>query len=183
MNSTHQITDLLHAWNMGDAEALNQLIPLADRELKNIARSYMARERANHLLAPTDLIDEAWLKLFREEAEVDWKNRKHFYALLALRMRQVLYDHARRRRNAELVRLTGASIPPDRFDEIIKVNQTLDDLAKINKRAAEIVELRYFGGYTVEDVAKILDVGTKTVERESRFARAWLWRQINMKDS
>ena len=151
---------------------------MADRELKKIARSYMSRERKNHLLDPTDLINEAWAKLLGEEDQVDWKNRKHFYALLALRMRQVLYDYGRKRGNAEFVRFTGAPLPPDRFDEIVKVHEMLYDFANVNKRAAKIVELRYFGGHTVNEVAQILDVGTATVERESRFARSWLWREM-----
>jgi len=181
MQSTHQITNRLKAWNMGDSDALNELIPLADRELKKIARSYMNNERRNHLLNSTGLINEAWAKLLNEREDVDWKNRKHFYALLALRMRQVLYDYGRKRPKSDFVRLTGARLPADKFDEIVKIHEILDDFANVNKRAAKIVELRYFGGYTREEVAEILDIGTATVERDSRFARSWLWREMTGK--
>ena len=157
------------------------LMPLADRELKKIARKYMSNERRNHLLNSTGLINEAWVKLLKEKEEVDWKNRKHFYSLLALRMRQVLYDYARKRTRGERVPITGDVLPGPKFEEIMMVHEMLDDLAKVNKRAAEIVELRYFGGYTREEVADILEVGTATVERDSRFARSWLWREMTGK--
>jgi RNA polymerase sigma-70 factor, ECF subfamily len=178
MNSTHEITNLLQAWNEGSDDALNRLIPLADRELKKIAHKFMNRERANHLLQPSGLINEAWAKLFAEEAQVDWRNRRHFYALLARRMRQVLWDYAKKESKAEHTPLTGAPLPPEKSKEIAMVHQALADLAETNKRAARVVELRYFGGYTVEEVAEILDVATTTVERDWRFARSWLWREM-----
>ena len=103
MNSTHHITKLLHDWNNGDAEALNRLIPLADSELKKIARKYMSKERAGHLFEPTDLVEEAWLKLLREKNEVGWKNRRHFYSLLARRMRQILYDYVDKNPKVEFI--------------------------------------------------------------------------------
>jgi RNA polymerase sigma-70 factor, ECF subfamily len=178
MNSTHEITNLLQAWNEGSDEALNKLIPLADRELKKIARKYMGRERATHLLQPSGLINEAWAKLFAEEARVDWRNRRHFYALLARRMRQVLWDYAEKQSTAEHTRLTGAPLPPEKSKEIVALHQALADLAEINKRSAQIVELRYFGGYTLEEVAEVLRISTATVERQWRFARSWLWREM-----
>ena len=177
MNSTHEITNLLHAWSKGNSEALEQLIPLVDYELKMRARNYMRKERPNHLLKPTGLVNELWMKLLKEK-RVDWESRTHFYAFVARRMRQVLHDYWKKEPKGEHFELTGAPLPPEKSREIVKVHEMLDDLAKINKRAAMIVELRYFGGYTVEEVATIVGIGTATVERESRFARSWLWREM-----
>lgn len=175
MNSTHHITKLLHDWNDGDAEALNRLIPLADSELKKIARREMSKERQGHSFQPTDLVEEAWLKLFREKKPVVWVNRRHFYSLLTWRMRQVLCDYARQHEKVQYTGLTGKVLSQKQSREIVKLHDALDTLAQINQRAARVVELRYFGGHTVEKVAEILDVSEATVTREWRFAKDWLW--------
>ena len=175
MQSTHQITMLLKAWKEGDAEALNRLVPLADRELRNIARGYMANERRNHILQPTALVNEAWAKLFRENKAVEWKNRKHFYALLALRMRQVLINYAHRERPIEL---TGKILSDEQSAELLALDQALEKLRQVNKRWAEVVELRFFGGNTIEKVAEILGVGSATVQRDWRFAKSFLWNEL-----
>jgi RNA polymerase sigma-70 factor, ECF subfamily len=178
LNSTHHITQLLHDWNNGDAEALNRLIPLADSELKKIARKYMRNERPGHLLEPTDLVEEAWLKLFREKKPVVWTNRRQFYSLLARRMFQILCDHADRYKHFKHTGFTGKVIPQKESQMIVLLHEALKKFSKINPRAASVIELRYFGGYTVPNVAKILEIGTKTVDRDTEFARAWLWREM-----
>jgi RNA polymerase sigma-70 factor, ECF subfamily len=178
MNSTHQITMLLEAWKQGDADALNLLAPLADRELKKIARKYMANERRNRML-PTELVNEAWLKLLSEREAVDWENRKHFYALLAWRMREILYNQAYKERNYHPTGLTDQPLSmKDQRIDFIELHLALEKLSNINKRAAQVVELRYFGGHTIEDVAASLGVGPATVERDWRFAKSWLWNEL-----
>src|SRR6185503_4461273 len=141
---THEITNLLQAWSEGEPEALEQLIPLVDYELKKRARNYMRRERPDHLLRPTGLVNELWLKLLKEKRVV-WESRTHFYAFVARRMRQVLYDYWEKEPKGEHLGLSGNPVLSDKSREIIGVHEILDDLAKINKRAALIVELRYFG--------------------------------------
>lgn len=179
MNSTHHITQLLHDWNNGDAEALNRLIPLADSELKKIARKYMRKERPGHLLQrPTELINEAWVKLFKERQKVVWTNRRQFYSLLALRMRQVLLDYARKHINVQHTGITGKVISHIDCQSIVRVNELLDEFSLINRRAAELVELRYFGGCNPKEAAEILGVSESTVTREWKFAKSWLWREM-----
>lgn len=182
MNSTHHITKLLHDWNNGDAEALNRLIPLADSELKKIARKYMSKERAGHLFEPTDLVEEAWLKLLREKNEVGWKNRRHFYSLLARRMRQILYDYVDKNPKVEFTGFTGKVIPQKQSREVVILHSLLKEFSQISPRAATVIELRYFGGYTVPHVAQILGIGPSTVERDTEFARGWLFREMTRND-
>lgn len=184
MNDTHQITDLLQAWSRGDAHALSKLIPLVDDELKKIAQAKMAKERSGHILQTTALINEALLRLIAGE-QIDWQSRKHFYALVTIRMRRVLVDYARRQLaskrggGAEHIDVNEAVImSPERSEEMITLDEVLTKLAKTDEVKAKIIEHRYFGGFTVEEVAEILDVSPSTVEREWRFARAWLKREM-----
>ena len=179
MNSTHEITRMLKAWKNGDTNALERLAALADRELRKIARRLMSNERHAHTLQPTDLVNEAWMKLFNEKESVDWQNRSHFYALLAWRMKEVLLNYAdRMKRRPQLTGITGKILSNQEADDILKVHQALGELAIVNKRAADIVELRYFGGHTIKDVADILKLGPATVQRDWRFAKAWLLNEI-----
>ena len=178
MNSTHHITQLLHDWNNGDADALNRLIPLADSELKKIARKYMRKERPGHLFEPTDLVEEAWLKLFREKKPVVWTNRKQFYSLLARRMFQVLCDYAQKHEHVEHTGFTGKVISQKESQIIVLLHEALKKFGDINPRAANVIELRYFGGHTIPKVAEILEISTSTVELDTQFARAWLWREM-----
>jgi len=178
----HEITELLKAWGKGDEAALDTLVPLVDQELRKIAHKYMRNERAGHILQTTALVHEALIKLIREN--VSWENRKQFYALVARRMRQVLVDYARRGTKAEHVDVTDAPLPDEtKSEELILLDEALTKLAKVDERKATIIECRYFIGLTVPEIAKLLGVSTKTVERDWDFARSWLKREITGSDT
>jgi RNA polymerase sigma factor (TIGR02999 family) len=169
----HEITELLRAWNAGDKQALDRLIPLVDKELKKIARAYMRNERPGHILQTTALVNEALIKLIREN--ISYENRKHFYALVAKRMRYVLIDYARREPHAEHIDIHNATLPDkQRPKDILMLDEALTEFAKNYERAATVVECRYFIGLTLREVAEVLDVSQKTVERDWDFALAWL---------
>lgn len=177
MNTTHHITKLLHDWNNGDDEALNRLIPLADSQLKKIARKRL-RKQPGTPFHTNELVNEAWLKLFREKKDPAWKNRWHFYSLLKKRMRQILWDYLKRHMNAEHTGVTGKALPKKESKEIPLLREVLHKFTQIRPRAAKVIELRFREGHTIPQVAKELKIGTKTVERDTEFARAWLWREI-----
>jgi len=172
----HEITDLLKAWGGGDTHALEKLIPLVDDELRKIAHNYMRNERSGHILQTTALVNEALIKLIREN--ISWENRKQFYALVAKRMRQVLVDYARKTQRADYVDVDDAVIPDETPKEVLLLDEALTKLADIDERKGTIVECRYFIGLTLAEVAELLGVGQSTVEREWRFARSWLKREI-----
>jgi RNA polymerase sigma factor (TIGR02999 family) len=183
MTRDHEITELLQAWSNGDSQALEQLIPLVDDELKKIAHAYMLRERSGHTLQTTALVNEALIRLLGGE-RIDWHSRKHFYALVARRMRQVLIDYAKKRLAAkgpgvtEHIDLDTAVISPAMSEELHLLDEALRKLAEVDKLKSAIVENRYFGGYTLKEVAELLDISEAKVEREWRFTRAWLKREI-----
>ena len=172
----HEITDLLKAWGGGDTHALEKLIPLVDDELRKIAHNYMRNERSGHILQTTALVNEALIKLIREN--ISWENRKQFYALVAKRMRQVLVDYARKTQRADYVDVDDAVIPDETPKEVLLLDEALTKLAGIDERKGTIVECRYFIGLTLAEVAELLGVGQSTVEREWRFARSWLKREM-----
>jgi len=172
----HEITDLLKAWSSGDTQALEKLVPLVDDELRKIAHHYMRNERSGHILQTTALVNEALIKLIREN--ISWENRKQFYALVAKRMRQVLVDYARRTQRADYVDVDEAVIPDETPKEVLLLDEALTKLAGIDERKETIVECRYFIGLTLAEVAELLGVGQSTVEREWRFARSWLKREM-----
>ena len=181
--NTHEITELLQAWSRGDAEALGKLIPLVDRELKKIAHAYMRKERPGHILQTTALVDEALIRLIRAD-KINWDNRKHFYALIAQRMRQVLVDYARKQitkggtRVAQIGVSEADKLTAKASEELLDLHQALTKLATLDARKAKIVEQHYFGGFTFAEIAKVLGVSKSTVEREWRFARSWLMSEI-----
>ena len=184
MNETHEITDLLQAWSRGDAHALSKLIPLVDNELRKLAQVKMAKERPGHILQTTALINEALMRLIAGK-RIDWQSRAQFYGLVAKRMRQVLIEYARkvlaekRGRRAEHIDFTEAVLlSPEKSKELIKLDELLTTLAKTDELKAKIIEYRYFGGFTVKEVAEILETSSSTVEREWRFARSWLKREM-----
>lgn len=184
MPRTHEITELLQAWSNGDSHALAKLIPLVDHELRKIAHAYMSRERAGHTLQTTALIDEALIRLM-EGGKINWQGRTHFYSLVARRMRQILIEHARQQLTAkrgnrsEHVDIAEAMfLSYEGSQEMIILDEALMKLAKFDERKSKIVEYRYFGGFTLQEVAEILGVSPATVEREWRLARAWLKREI-----
>jgi RNA polymerase sigma-70 factor (ECF subfamily) len=179
MSDAHEITELLQAWSQGDSEALAKLIPLVDRELKKIAHAYMRKERPGHILQTTALVDEALIRLIREE-KIDWDNRKQFYALIARRMRQILVDYARKQitKGGTRVAQVGVSeadhLTDNASEELLCLHQALTKLETLDPRKAKIVEQRYFGGFTFVEIAKLHGVSKATVERDWNFARQWL---------
>ena len=188
MTRTDQITDLLQAWSRGDSEALAKLLPLVDHELKRIAHGLMLRERSGHTLQTTALVNEALLSLIADKP-IDWKSRKHFYAIVAGRMQNILIEYARGRlavkrgRGAEHVDFDEAIFMSDEMsEEIVMLDEALTKLARIEERKAMVVKLRYFGGFKLEEIASILDISQITVERDWRFARSWLKREISGED-
>ncbi|HJP93389.1 MAG TPA: ECF-type sigma factor [Pyrinomonadaceae bacterium] len=188
MTRDHEITELLKAWSNGDAQALEELIPLVDDELKKIAHAYMLRERPNHTLQTTALVNEALIRMLGGE-RVNWQSRKHFYALVARRMRQVLVDYAKHRLAAkgpgarEHIDLDNAVISPEMSEELQLLDAALKKLAEIDQLKADIVEYRFFGGYTFKEVAELLDISEAKVERDWRFSRSWLKREITNSSS
>jgi RNA polymerase sigma factor (TIGR02999 family) len=179
-----QITGLLLAWREGDDAALNELIPLVYDELQRIARGCMAGEHAGHSLHATALVNEAYLRLV-DTRRVDWQNRAHFLAMSARLMRRVLVDIARskaaEKRGGDAVRVTlGAAlnIAHEPGDDLVALEDALQALARLDERKAQVVELRFFGGLSVEETASVLSVSRDTVLRDWRLAKAWLLREL-----
>lgn len=174
------ITQLLGAWSQGDQPALARLTSVIYPELRRIAERYMRHERANHTLQATALVNEAFIRLTANQP-THVENRGHFFGIAATLMRQILVDHARAHRRVK--RGAGAVpvnvddvaiVSPDRFEEILQVHEALDQLAAVDERKARVVELRYFGGLSVEETAQMLHVAPNTVIRDWAFAKAWL---------
>ena len=177
-------TELLRAWSEGDQAALNELVPLVERELHQLARVYMGRERQGHTLQATALVNEVFLRL-AHGATPEWKDRGHFVGIAARLMRQVLVDHARSRGyrkrggNAQRVPLEEAMpLSPTPELDVLAVDRALDSLAKVDARKSQVVELRFFGGLSVEETAEVLGISVETVKRDWRFAKLWLSREL-----
>ena len=178
------VTGLLARWNRGDREALEELMPLVYAELRQLADHYMADERQNHTLQPTALVHEAYLRLTGVR-DGRFANRVHFYGAAAQAMRRILVDHARKRHavrrgsdptmlNLDDVQAVGIDL---RFD-LVAVNDALERLAEVAPRPAKVVELRYFGGMSIDEVATFLEIAPATVKRHWAMARAWLFRAL-----
>jgi RNA polymerase sigma-70 factor, ECF subfamily len=187
MTSPQEITQLLLAWERSDPLALERLLPLVEAELRQIARGYLRKEKPGHLLQTTALINEAFIKLV-DQTRVHWQNRAHFFGIAATCMRRVLTDYARaqardkRGGGAEQIALEDApSIPVETPVELLALDEALRKLEKQDARKSRIVELRYFGGCTVAEVASLLGVSEETINREWRLARAWLRRELDSK--
>jgi RNA polymerase sigma-70 factor (ECF subfamily) len=181
---TGSVSHLLRAWGRGDLQARDELVPVVYRELRRRAGAYLRRERSDHTLQPTALVHEAYLRLTAQD-RVTWQNRAHFFAIAAQMMRRVLIDHARehlaaKRPGAQLKVLLddriGATQP--RECELMMVDEALVELTRIDPRQGQIVELRYFGGLSEQEVAAVLSVSRATVTREWQSARAWLYRRL-----
>jgi RNA polymerase sigma factor (TIGR02999 family) len=180
-----EITLLLLKWSRGDSSALDQLIPMVYPELRRLARRYMRKENPEHTLQTSALINEAYLRLIDQRA-VEWHDRSHFFAVSAQVMRHILIDHARkysyakRGAGAKHIALDEVSVlKQERAGEFVALDDALVGLAKIDPRKARIVELRFFGGLTVEETAEVLKLAPITVKREWRAARAWLFRELS----
>jgi RNA polymerase sigma factor (TIGR02999 family) len=188
-NSTEktQITELLVAWNNGEEYALDRLLPIVEIELRRIAHNYMRKERGNHTLQTSALVNEAYVKLI-DQRDVRWQNRSHFFALSAQIMRRILMNHARDRMAekrggiAEHVELEETTIlTKEKSAELIALDEALEKLAKFDRTKSRIVELRYFGGMTIEETAEVMEIAPVTVSVNWRLAKAWLAREIGGK--
>jgi RNA polymerase sigma factor (TIGR02999 family) len=182
---SHEITQLLLAWSEGDSEALDRLAPLVYDELHRLAKSYMRKERARHTMQTTALIHEAYLRLI-DAGQVEWRNRAHFFGVAARAMRQILVAMARERGcqkrggGARQVSLDEAMmIDEGRDEDLVALDEALGALAKIDARKAQVVEMRFFGGLTEEEISAALGVSTETVRRDWRLARSWLRRKLS----
>ena len=179
------VTQLLLAWSTGDESALERLVPLVQKELHRLAHRYISGEREDHTLQTTALVNEAYLRLV-DSSRVQWQNRAHFFAVSAQLMRRILVDYARARRSqkrggaAERLSLDGTiAISPEREPDLVALDEALVKLASIDSRKVQVIELRFFGGLTVDETAEVLHVSPDTVMRDWRLARSWLLRALS----
>jgi RNA polymerase sigma-70 factor (ECF subfamily) len=182
--SPQDVTELLLEWRQGDSAALDKLTPLVYDELRRIAHRYMQQERDGHTLQTTALVNEAYVRLVGQQ-RIEWQNRAHFFGVTAQVMRRVLIDHARRRGytkrggEAQQVPLEDAAVMSHgRAAELVALDEALEELAKLDPRKSRVVELRYFGGLSIEETAEVLKVSPMTVRRDWRAAKAWLYRAL-----
>jgi RNA polymerase sigma factor (TIGR02999 family) len=182
--SPQNVTQLLVAWSDGDKSAMEKLFPLIYDELRRIARQYMRRENPGHTLQTTALVNEAYLRLI-DQRKTHWRNRAHFFAIAAQIMRRILLDHARsykyakRGGGAHQVSLDETAIvSQEKATEMIALDDALNELAKIDEQQSRVVELRFFGGLTVEETAEVLSLSSTTIKREWSAAKAWLYHEI-----
>jgi RNA polymerase sigma factor (TIGR02999 family) len=187
MKSSAGITQLLIKWRNGDQAALSELLPMVYSELRRLANYYLRQERPGHTLQPTDLVHEAYLRLMNEK-EIDWQNRAHFFGIAAVRMRHILVEHARSRQAAKRggrgggeyrLSLSEADQLAEKRDvNLLALDDALQGLEVLDPQKARIVELRYFGGLTIEETAEALKISPATVKRAWSMARAWLLSEI-----
>jgi RNA polymerase sigma factor (TIGR02999 family) len=183
--TSHDVTQLLIEWSNGDRAALDKLMPLVHGELRQMAKRHMARQRGGHTLQTTALINEAFLKLVGQQ-EKHWQNRSHFFGVAARAMRCILVDYARSKQyakrgaGARQVSLDEAlTVSEERAAELVALDDALEELAKVDPRKCRVVELRYFGGLSVEETAEALKVSAVTVMRDWSMAKAWLHRELS----
>ncbi len=183
-----QVTQLLGEWRSGDPSALEKLIPLVQPELQRLAHHYMSRERPGHTLQTTALIDDAYLQL-ADNTHPQWQNRAHFFAAAAQLMRRIMVDHARQRqalkRGGGAIRVElneAAAVTQTRADELLALDEALEKLATFDHRKAQVVEMRYFAGLTMDEIAEVLKVHVNTVTRDWTAARAWLLAALSGED-
>ena len=184
-SDSDNVTRLLLEWGDGNQQALEALVPLIYKELRNLAHNFLYRERPGHTLQTTALVHEAYLKLI-DQNDARWQNRAHFFAIAAQAMRRILIDSARKHAAAKrggpqeelsLDEVADIALEPD--GNLLKLDEALNQLAKIDPRQSRIVELRYFGGLTIEETAEVTSVSPATVKREWMMARAWLHQEIS----
>jgi RNA polymerase sigma factor (TIGR02999 family) len=185
--ASQEITQLLLAWGSGDKAALDALMPMVYDELRRLARCYMRRQNAGHTLQTTALVNEAYLRLI-DSSRVRWQDRTHFFAISAQLMRRVLVDFARarnsRKRGGEQIQITldeQIEAPFEKETNLVALDEALQNLAKLSQRQSQIVELRYFGGLSEEEIAETLAISTRTVRRDWSLARAWLYRELSQR--
>jgi RNA polymerase sigma-70 factor (ECF subfamily) len=182
MAATHNVTQLLTQWAKGDQQALQELTPIVYKELRLLAASYLRKERRDHTLQPTALVNEAYLRLVGQRFP-NWQNRAHFFGIAARLMRQILVDHARRRSADKRVCLPvsldeAVSFQQERAAELVALDLGLQALEKLDQRKCKAVELRYFGGLSMEEIAQAMGVSPVTVRRDLRMAEAWLYNEM-----
>ncbi len=184
MVSTREITELLVEWRRGDRGAFDALFPLVYEEMRRRAHAYLLGERDDHTLSTTALVHEAYLKLVDIE-RIDWQDRAHFLAMAARAMRRILVSHARRhataKRGGGAIKLSLDEAPPlstRRSEQMVALDEALERLAAMDERMCQVVELRFFGGLTIEEAAAALDVAPSTVKLDWQKARAWLYREL-----
>ena len=178
------VTSLLLASSRGDQEALDKLLPLVYTELRRIANNYLHKERSDHTLQPTALVHEAYLRLI--DQNVSWQNRAHFFGVAAEMMRRILIDHARKhqaqKRGSGGIKLAldeAIDVADERASDLIALDEALKALAEFDPQKSRIVELRFFGGLSIEETAEVLGIGTATVIRQWRLAKAWLYDEVS----
>lgn len=183
----HEITPLLLRWSQGDETALNLLLPIVYQELHRLAQSYLRRERADHTLQPTALINEAYLRLVKQDFP-EWQSRNHFFGVAARLMRQILVEHARTHTAAkrgggavELELDEAWQYSDEKAADFVALDDALQALAQLDERKVRILELRYFGGMSLEETATALNLSVATVHKQTRLARAWLHRELSEK--
>lgn len=185
ISAPHDVTGLLREWRQGDDAALDKLTALVYDELRRIAHRYLRNERDYHTLQTTALVNEAYLRLINQQ-HAGWQNRQHFFAVTAQIMRHVLVDYARRRhyakrggKEAQRVSLNDETIMSyARARELIELDEALKELARLDERKSRVVELRYFGGLSIEETADVLEISPMTVRRDWQIAKAWLYVQV-----
>jgi RNA polymerase sigma-70 factor, ECF subfamily len=183
-DSPGTVTKLLRAWSDGDEGALERLTPLVEAELRRLARGYMGRERKDHTLEPTALVNEAFIRLI-DARQIRWQDRAHFLGISARLMRRVLVDHARSRGyqkrggGAEHITLDEALVAsPEPDMNLLALDRALEEMAAVDGRKSRVIELRFFGGLSVEETAQVLHVSSDTVKRDWRLGKLWLLREL-----
>lgn len=185
MPTSHDVTQLLLKWSSGNKDAFGELLPLVYRELQKIAHRYLSRERNSNTLQTTALVHEAYIKLI-DQNRVQWQNRAHFFGIAAQAMRRILVDNARQRladkrgKGAEKVSIDEGliDISDNRAGNLVDLDDALKKLAEIDPQKSQLVELRYFGGLSIEETAEVLGVSIATINRQWRTAKAWLYNEI-----
>src|SRR5215472_16205085 len=184
LSSGHEVTQLLKAWSVGDEGALEKLTPLVYRQLHQIAQRYMAGERVDHTLQTTALVNEAYLKLV-DCKKVNWQDRAHFFAISAQLMRRILIDFARSRgylkRGGAVAHISfedAPSVSKEPDPDLVALDDALNALAALDERKSKVVELKFFGGLSLEEIAEVLRISIDTVKRDWKFARLWLLREL-----
>jgi RNA polymerase sigma factor (TIGR02999 family) len=183
-DSIGTVTQLLRAWSDGDEAALDRLTPLVEAELRRLARGYMGRERKDHTLQPTALVNEAFIRL-TDARQIRWEDRAHFLGISARLMRRVLVDHARahgyQKRGGGMKHVTldeDLAATPEPDLDLLALDRALEEMAAVDGRKSRVIELRFFGGLSVEETAQVLHVSTDTVKRDWRLAKLWLLREL-----
>ncbi|VAW99459.1 Gll4071 protein [hydrothermal vent metagenome] len=183
MQKQSDVTSLLLDWRAGQKNALNDLLPLVQDNLRQLAASYMRGENAGHTLQATALVNEAFIKLV--DVDITWQNRAHFIAIAANTMRRILVDHARAKRREKRggdniqVTLHETRIGKDEQADILELEDVLTKLEAFDQRKSQVIELSFYGGLTYDEIAEVLGISAATVDRELRFAKAWLYRELN----